>query len=434
MRKGELRIHGSCANAMAPRYPSPRDARLSAIAMMLILLGHPLSAAQGASEWQQHLREQICNQRLDAALVTVEQRIADSPGDLEAHGWRGRVLAWTGRWAEAENEYRQVLAKAPGDIDILIGLADVSLWQGKPSETLQYLDQAGHFSPTNPEVLTRRAKVLVILGRTEEARAQLRETLRVDPQNRAARKTLTALAPKARHVLRTGVDIDSYNYTDAAQSQFLSLDSRWNRRWSTLAAITSYQRFGETATKATGGATFRLTGRNWLSVGGAGANDHGVIPQAEAYFECGHGFTSETWFVRGLDIAYQQHWFWYRGAHVLTTGVSQLFYMPRDWTWLVTVNGARGGFSGSGVEWVPSGSTRLSFPLYRTLSGNLLFAVGSENFAQVDQIRRFSARTFGGGLRYRISTRHDVSGYVASQNRSQGRTQNSFGLSYGIRF
>jgi len=235
-------------------------------------------------------------------------------------------------------------------------------------------------------------------------------------------------------MLRTGVDIDSYNYTHAAQSQFLSLDSRWNHRWSTLAAITSYQRFGEVATKATGGTTFRFAGRNWLSVGGAGANDHGVIPQAEAYFECGHGFTSETKFVRGLDITYQQHWFWYRGAHVFTTGVSHLFYMPREWTWLVTVNGARSGFSGSGIEWVPSGSTRLSFPLYRPVSGNLLFAVGSENFAQVDQIGRFSARTFGGGLRYSISARHDVSGYVASQNRSQGRTQNSFGLSYGIRF
>jgi hypothetical protein len=37
-------------------------------------------------------------------------------------------------------------------------------------------------------------------------------------------------------------------------------------------------------------------------------------------------------------------------------------------------------------------------------------------------------------LRYRISLRHDISGYVASQDRSQGRTQNSFGMSYGLRF
>jgi hypothetical protein len=72
--------------------------------------------------------------------------------------------------------------------------------------------------------------------------------------------------------------------------------------------------------------------------------------------------------------------------------------------------------------------------LYRRLSGNLSFAVGSENFAQVDQIGRFSAYTFGAGLRYRFTRRQDLSGYVASQQRTQDRTQNSFGLSYGFRF
>ncbi|PYX83168.1 MAG: hypothetical protein DMG70_11680 [Acidobacteria bacterium] len=68
------------------------------------------------------------------------------------------------------------------------------------------------------------------------------------------------------------------------------------------------------------------------------------------------------------------------------------------------------------------------------MTGSFSFAVGSENFAQVDQIGRFSARTFGGGLGYRFNHRQDLSGYVAAQHRTQGRTQNSFGLSYGFRF
>jgi Tfp pilus assembly protein PilF len=402
--------------------------------VLVLILGTASVAQIPASNWEQQVREYIHKEQLDAGLAVVEQRIAISPADLEAHGWRGRILAWKGRWPEAETEYRHVLLKAPGDIDILTGLADVLLWQERPQEALQSLDQANRLSPSNPEVLSRRARLLLALGRTEEARAPLREMLRIDPHDETVSKTLKGLAPETRHELRLGEDIDTFNYTDTAQAQVLGLNSRWSPRWSTFFETSFYQRFGEDAAKASGGVAFRFTARNWISAGGAGANDHGVIPRTEAFFECGHGSRFEKQLIRGIEVAYQQHWFWYRGAHVLTAGMSQFLYLPREWTWALTVNGARSGFSGSGIEWVPSGSTRLGFPLCHGLSGNVLFAVGSENFAQVDQIGRFSARTFGGGLRYRISPQHDISGYIASQDRSQGRVQNSFGLNYGIRF
>ena len=60
--------------------------------------------------------------------------------------------------------------------------------------------------------------------------------------------------------------------------------------------------------------------------------------------------------------------------------------------------------------------------------------MGAENFAQVDQIGRLSARTYGGGLRYRFAEGQDVTGFVARQDREHGQTQTSLGLSYGIRF
>lgn len=428
------RNHSLFAKSMESPYPHPRSTGLSPILMVLLLMAATPSVTQMTTDWQQRVREQVLHQELDAALAIVDQRIADSAADLEAHGWRGRILAWKGRWSEAESEYREVLDKVPGDTEILTALADVLLWQGRPKEALQYLDRAERLSPSNPDLFTRRARVLAILGRPEEPRAEPQGRSQVEPQNQAVKKTLNVLAPETRHELRVGMDIDSFNYTDTAQAQFLSLNSRWGQPWSTFVGIGTYQRFGEVATKATGSVTLRFTARDWLTASGAGADDHGVIPHVETSFECGHGFHLSGQFVRGLEITYQQHWFWYHDAHVLTTGMNQLFYLPRAWTWSLTVNGARTGFSGSGIDWVPSGSTRLSFPLYRGLTGNLLFAVGSENFAQVDQIGRFSARTFGGGLRCRIFAGHDVSGYLASQDRSQGRMQNSFGLSYGIRF
>jgi hypothetical protein len=96
---------------------------------------------------------------------------------------------------------------------------------------------------------------------------------------------------------------------------------------------------------------------------------------------------------------------------------------------------ARSSFPVVGIEWQPSGSTRLSFPLRsERLRGSVAFAVGTENFAKADQVGRFSARTFAAGLKYQINARQDVGGHVAFQDRSQQRTQTSVGFTYGIRF
>jgi tetratricopeptide (TPR) repeat protein len=385
-------------------------------------------------DWQQEIRERVARHELDVALTIADRRIENSPADLEAHGWRGRILARKGRFAEAEAEYRYVLQKAPTDLDILVGLADVLLWREQPQKALDILDQARVLAASNPEILWRRARVLLILGRTSEAREEFHELLLVEPQNQDAKRILHTLTIQPRHELRFGEDVDTFNYAGTAGSQSLLLNSRWSPRWSTSIATGFYQRFGEDGVKATASATFCIRKKHWVTLGGAGANDRGVIPRAEAFFEYGDGFRLHSQFVKGLETSYRQHWFWYRGAHVLTISGSETFYLPHDWSWTFTATGARSGFADSGVQWVSSGLTRLAFPLVRQLSGNLFFAVGTENFAQVDQIGHFSSHTLGGGLRRRLTESQDIIGYVAWQQRSQGQMQYSFGLSYGIHF
>jgi hypothetical protein len=82
--------------------------------------------------------------------------------------------------------------------------------------------------------------------------------------------------------------------------------------------------------------------------------------------------------------------------------------------------------------------TRLKFPIRnwdeKRLSGNIFFAVGSEDFAQIDQIGGFASQTYGGGLRFQLNARQDITGYGSYQRRTQDRTDTGFGLSYGIHF
>jgi hypothetical protein len=128
-----------------------------------------------------------------------------------------------------------------------------------------------------------------------------------------------------------------------------------------------------------------------------------TISTNEAFFEYGHAFRIENRWFKGLESSCQQHWFWYQGAHVLTVNTSQIVYLPHEWIWSLNVTGARTRFVGTPVDWTPSSWTKLAFPLQRRVTGNIFFAVGSEDFPQIDQVGRFSAHTFGGGLRYQFA-------------------------------
>jgi tetratricopeptide (TPR) repeat protein len=420
-------------NRFIHQLPGPS---LKTVIAVLLLVGFvPLLSAQTTDEWQPQVRADVESQHIDAALALVDQRLAEAPEDWEAHGWRGRLLAWKGRWSEGEAEYRLVLNKVPNDLEMLTGLADVLLWQKKYAEALQTLDQARKLSPSDPEILSRRARVLALLGRTPEARSEYQQTLLFDAHNSDARTGLEGLRENTKHELRVGEDVDVFNYASTGQTQSVSLGSRWNQRWSTVFGLSTYQRFGQDAVKFIASTAFHFTARDWFSAGSAVANSQSVVPMNEAFFEYGHAFRIDNRWVRGLESSYQQHWFWYQGAHVLTLNTSQIVYLPREWTWSLNLTGARTGFAGTPVDWTPSGWTKLGFPLQRRVVGNVFFGLGSENFAQIDQIGRFSAHTFGGGLRYQFAARQDVTGYLARQYRStQGQIDTSFGLSYGIRY
>jgi hypothetical protein len=319
-------------------------------------------------------------------------------------------------------------------VDVLTGLADVLLWEQKYSEALAVLEQARRAAPQNPDVLVRRARLLALLERTSEARAQFQAVLTDDPANPAAVSGLASLASVSKYELRIGEEADFFSYTEDAEVESITLTAHLNRTWTTTIGVSPYHLFGENAVKIWGEAAYRFHHDNWVRVLGAGANPQDVVPEDEALIEYGHGFRFSNAWVKGLESSYQEHSLWYRGAQVVTLNTTQIAYLPRQWTWTLSVTGAHTRFAGGESDWVPSGSAKLGVPLCRSLSGNLLFAVGAENFAQVDQIGRLSARTYGGGLRYRFAESQDVTGFVARQDREYGQKQTSLGLSYGIRF
>lgn len=390
-----------------------------------------------APDWQAEVRRLVAGQQIPAALAVAERRLAEAAQDLEARGWRARLLAWSDRLGEAEAEYRAVLAVVPEDTDILLGLADVLARQQRFAEALELLDRAQTLAPARDDVDIRRGRALRSLGRTAEARSAFRAALDRNPGDAEARAGLDSVAPEPRHQFVAGSDFDFFNTTANSRAQMytLNLRSDWDRRWTSSAGASFGQRFGARPARFLGSVALRPTGSDAFTVGGVVGRDQDVVAQGEAFYEYGRGWRiSRTAFVRGMEASFQQRWLWFTDARVLTLTPAVIVYLPRDWTWTLRGTAARSRFTGTAAEWQPSGMTRLSFPVAQRVTANVFFAVGTENFAQADQVGRFSARTWGGGARFQCTRRQDASFYVAYQDRSRGQTQTSFGLAYGIRF
>ena len=403
------------------------------------LLGTPIRSQEQHPDWPAEVRKRAEAQDWDSAMRIVDREVARAPQDMDVRAWRARVLAWSGRLAEAEKEYLEILKVSRSDPDYWLGLASVYSRQGRSGDALQALDRAVELDPKRADLRSARARALRAIGQRNEARMEFQKALILDPASVEARAGLVSVRGEAKHELRFGQDNDLFNFASANHDGSVGLVSQWTPHWTTSFAGSFYERAGIKAGKFSGAATGRLLRWGSLTIGGAAGRDNGVIPKSEAFFGADHGWKiNETNFLRAVEFVYGQHWYWYQTSRILTLNGAAIVYLPREWTLSLGATGARSAFSRTDAEWRPSGMGRLVFPLAnwgeRRLSGNTFFAAGTEDFAQIDQIGRFASQTYGGGLRLQIDARQDVSGFASYQKRTQDRTDTSFGLSYGIHF
>ncbi len=406
------------------------------------------ASVQNTEDWLERVQQRVAAHDLPGAQKIVDARLAVAPDDSDALGWRAQLLAWSGQHAEAEALYRRALQLASRDADFLLGLATLERQDGHDADALALLDAATQIPPPRADVLSERGRVLAALGRRSEARADFLKAQTLEPKNISpaddeAAAGLRSLASDSELPPRFEADFtnetDTFNYTGAADTQTVVFVAKPNKRWIFSGEADSYQRFGEDAQKFVAAAVYRLNPANSVTIAAGAGNAQGIIPRTETYFEYDHGFRiSETAPLRGLETTYNQHWLWYDGAHILVLTGTVAADLARDFRWTISANGARSGFAGTPVAWEPSGYTRLDFPLPRVrperFLPNVIFAVGSENFSEVDQVSAFTSRTYGGGFRLGFTERQYANFYFAWQDRNGGNTEGIYGVSYGIRF
>lgn len=396
-------------------------------------------AQEARLNWQDQVRKCAEEQNWSAAMLIVERQIQLAPQDMDIRAWRARVLLWSGRLADAKQEYLEILAVAPNDPDTWMGLASAYSREGRIEDAKQALDRALAVDPKRADIRVAHGRALLATHDVSQAKVDFQKALDLEPANEEARRALDSFESVRKHELRVGADTDLFSFTGPNHDEGVSLTSQWTPHWRTTTSGAFYQWAGQDAQKFTASVSAALPTWGVLEVGGATANDQGVIPKNEAFLNYDRGWKlSHAGCVHGLEVVYGQHWYWYTTARILTINEMAIFYLPHDWTWSFGLIEARSHFSGPGSEWSPSEITRIGFPITgneeRGLQGNLFFAAGTENFAQVNEIGHFSSHTYGGGLRFRLTTRQSVTGVAGYQQRTQDRNETSFGITYGIRF
>jgi hypothetical protein len=319
-----------------------------------------------------------------------------------------------------------------------MGLAEVYAREGRKPDALLALDHALQLDSKRADLHVARGRILRDLKQNAQARAEFHAALAIDPHNHDAADFLLTLRTEPRQRLIFESNTHFFSFAGANQEEGATLISTWTPHWATMVGGGFYRWPGIEAQKLNVGISGRSARLGTLTLGGAAGRDFGVIPRNEAFLAYDAGWRVANPFLQGMEMNYEQHWYWYRGARILALNETTTAYFPHNWTWSLRITGARSQFPITPPGWTPSGFTKIGFPITqfenRKLEGNLFFASGTENYSQADQIGHFSSHTYGGGVRLQVASMQDVSGFAGYQQRSGDRNEISFGFSYGVRF
>ncbi len=117
------------------------------------------------------------------AIAMLHDHLRLHPTDVDARVLYGLVLSWEGRYGEARDQLKRVLAQHPEYDDALRALINLELWSEHPDRVDKLTVVALQNHPDDPEYLYNRARALKALHKEREAIATVDRLLEVQPDH-----------------------------------------------------------------------------------------------------------------------------------------------------------------------------------------------------------------------------------------------------------
>lgn len=133
---------------------------------------------------------------LEEALVLATKAVASSPRSAAAHHIRAKILTGLRRMDEAQAEYKSGLAVAPRDALTLYDYAQFCEDEGRLQDEVSLLRRLVKVRPAKAQYHFLLARALSRTGDEAGSRRENRETIRLEPENRAALYSLSRAIQK----------------------------------------------------------------------------------------------------------------------------------------------------------------------------------------------------------------------------------------------
>jgi YaiO family outer membrane protein len=237
-----------------------------------------------------------------AAITLLRDAVGVTPGDSDARVLLGTMLSWEGRYEEARTELDLVLAGSPTHGDALPASINVELWSSHPERAEELARRGLRQRPTDTTYLLGRARALVALKRSTDARDALERLLAVDPRNAQGQALKKDLQASLRlWQARADVSYDAFSDRDAWRESQMSLG-----RATPIGSVTlrgsRAERFGYTDHQVEVEMYPRIRPGTYAYVAGAYAPEALLFPRyryaADLYQSLGAGFEGSVGFRR----------------------------------------------------------------------------------------------------------------------------------------
>jgi eukaryotic-like serine/threonine-protein kinase len=144
------------------------------------------------------------------AEAAARRALALDPSEAEAHATLGHMRMHAWRWAEADREFRLAIEKSPGHAPAHQWRAYNLASQGRLAEAVHESRTAEQLDPLSPIIAADVAQILYFAGRDEEAVAQARQTLLMNPSFAEARRILFLALLRAGRRAEAARELEAY--------------------------------------------------------------------------------------------------------------------------------------------------------------------------------------------------------------------------------
>ena len=139
------------------------------------------SVSDARREAEQKAREAFSERDWDRVVMAVGS--GDSSGAPESRRLRGWALYHLGRYAEALDDFSEVLRSEPSSTDAALGRGRCYRMLGRVDDAAGEFSLAHRLSPTDPHPLCERGAVLILDERWDEALADYKAAEALDPNH-----------------------------------------------------------------------------------------------------------------------------------------------------------------------------------------------------------------------------------------------------------